>query len=62
MKKTGTRKYNNLMKKPCKDHLNGLLNRVDLLPDDRIKQALHDCILFVIIEVSRIDQTGRGLL
>jgi len=49
-----------LLKKPLKDHLNGLLNRVDLLPDDRIKQPLHDCILFLLIEVARIDQNRKG--
>ena len=51
-----------LLKKPLKDHLSGLLNRVDLLPDDRIKQALHDCILFILVESSRLDQVARRLL
>jgi len=51
-----------LLKKPLRDHLNGLLNRVDLLPDDKIKQALHDGILFLLIETSRLDQAARRLL
>lgn len=55
-------KYDHLLKKPLKDHLSGLLNRVDLLPDDRIKQALHDCILFILVESSRLDQVARRLL
>lgn len=50
-----------LMKKPLKDHLTGLLNRVDRLPDDRIRQTLKDCILFVLAETPRIDRAGRHL-
>lgn len=51
-----------LLKKPLRDNLIGLLNRLDLLDDGKVNQALHDCILFILAEVSRIDQARRAAL
>jgi hypothetical protein len=51
-----------LMKKPLRDHLTGLLNRLDLLEDGKIRQAIIDSTMFVLIEVARLDQVARRLL
>ena len=59
---TRPKHYDHLLKKPLRDHLNGLLNRVDLLTDDLTKQQIVDCVMFVLIEVSRIDQIRRAAL
>jgi len=48
-----------LLCKPLKDHLTGLLTRVELLDDCRVNQEIINCILFVLIEVARID-ANRG--
>ena len=61
-KPTKSNKYDHLLKKPLHDHLKGLLNRLDLLPDERIKQPIIDCVMVILIEVSRIDQARRAAL
>jgi hypothetical protein len=50
-----------LLKKPLKDHLTGLLNQVDRLPDNKIKQAIIDSVMVILIEVSRHDLAGGHL-
>lgn len=47
-----------LLCKPLRDHLNGLLNKIDVQSDQRNIQAVIDCTLFLLIELQRIDQTG----
>jgi hypothetical protein len=45
-----------LLCKPLKDHLNGLLNKVDVYSDRKVIQNITDCALFLLIELQRIDQ------
>lgn len=47
-----------LLVKPLRDHLNGLLNKVDVYSDQRTIHAVIDCALFLLIELQRIDQSG----
>lgn len=55
-------KYDHLLKKPLHDHLKGLLNRLDLLPDERMQQPLIDDAMQLITELSRIDSDRRAAL
>jgi hypothetical protein len=50
-----------LLKKPLRDHLKGLMSRVDLLPSECMQQPIIDSVMFLVIELSRIDQTGARL-
>ena len=50
-----------LLVKPLQDHLSGLLRKLERLDDARIVQAMIDCVLFIMIEGERIDQTGGQL-
>lgn len=47
-----------LLTKPLKDHLSGLLLKIDRLEDGKINQAIIDCAKFLLIEMHRIDQSG----
>lgn len=43
------------------DHLTGLLKKVDRLDDVKINQAIIDCAMLLLIELSRLDQSGVRL-
>jgi hypothetical protein len=47
-----------LLTKPLRNHLTGLLGKIGNLEDAKVNQALIDCTMFLLIELSRIDQSG----
>lgn len=47
-----------LLVKPLRDHLTGLLNKVNVFSDERMTQSIVDSALFLLIELQRIDQSG----
>jgi len=50
-----------LFTKPLRDNLTGLLRKLDRMEETRINQALIDCTLFLMIELSRVEQIGGRL-
>lgn len=47
-----------LLCKPLRDHLTGLLNKLDAGSDQKIVQSIIDCSLFLLIELERLDDMG----
>lgn len=47
-----------LLCKPLKDHLSGLLNRLDAFSDDRKTHELIDCAWHLLNELGSLDRQG----